>query len=65
MSNNLRELKPHPGFTPIAEPAEPHPGTLSPFKVPVLPNVADKAPVAIAQGAVRAATGNQAEIGEE
>jgi hypothetical protein len=60
-----RELKPHPGFTSIPEPNEPHPGSLSPFKPPTLPPVADKAPVAIAQAPVRPAVGPLAEVGEE
>jgi hypothetical protein len=60
-----RELKPHPAGSVISEPNEPHPGTLSPFKVPVLPPVADKAPASIVQAIVRPAVGNLAEVGEE
>jgi hypothetical protein len=65
MSNNLRELKPHPGFTPIPESDEPHANTLAFNKQPLKPAVADKAPVAISQGAVRAGVGNLPAVPEE
>jgi hypothetical protein len=60
-----RALKQHPAFSPISEPNEPHPATLSPFKPPILPAVTDKAPVAISQGAVRAVVGNLPAVSEE
>ncbi len=64
--SNLRDLKrPTSALTPIAEPNEPHPGTLSPFKQPVLPAVAAKAPTALSQGAVAPASGNLAEIAQD
>jgi hypothetical protein len=60
-----RELKPHAGLSPIPESDEPHPNTLAFSKPPTKPAVADKAPVGIAQGAVRAVIGNLPAVSEE